>query len=208
MALTPAALSDAGVKQPELCPTLDRTRPLGQEGARAAGLEDVAARSARELFEACAAHVERCRSSGTAAARIAVPALGDGWDDASPAEMLRFLHALRAAVHGTRVCALVTIPAGALPNFAPAAHLADAVVELDALPPAPCDVDAMLPDQHAAVGLLRVTRVTQPGALAPPQGCLDRVYALEAHRKRLAVTALVQRPEEDERGAEARASEW
>ena len=147
-------------------------------------------------------------------------------DDASAARLARFLRGLRGVLRGggggggvtramhpkwKRVCAVVTYPMASLSSAAAASlvHAVDAAIELETLPEKTATgeahaAEALLPDPNLCVALLRVRKMAfpGPGAVAPsPLTRMDRAYALQVRRRRLAVRPLRIAPEDAANGA-------
>ena len=148
-------------------------------------------------------------------------------DDASAARLARFLRGLRGVLRGgggggggatrathpkwKRVCAVVTYPMASLSCAAAASlvHAVDAAIELETLPEKTATgeahaAEALLPDPNLCVALLRVRKMAfpGPGAVAPsPLTRMDRAYALQVRRRRLAVRPLRIAPEDAANGA-------
>ena len=147
-------------------------------------------------------------------------------DDASAARLARFLRGLRGVLRGggggggatrathpkwKRVCAVVTYPMASLSRAAAASlvHAVDAAIELETLPEKTATgeahaAEALLPDPNLCVALLRVRKMAfpGPGAVAPsPLTRMDRAYALQVRRRRLAVRPLRIAPEDAANGA-------
>ena len=110
-----------------------------------------------------------------------------------------------------RVCAVVTYPMASLSSAAAASlvHAVDAAIELETLPEKTATgeahaAEALLPDPNLCVALLRVRKMAfpGPGAVAPsPLTRMDRAYALQVRRRRLAVRPLRIAPEDAANGA-------
>ena len=153
-------------------------------------------------------------------------------EEATIARLTRFLRGLRGALRGggggrnahatqkwKRVCAVVTYPLACLSPSAAASlvHAVDAAIELETLPERNADADAkknethafeaLLPDPNLCVALLRVRKLAfpGPGAVAPsPLTRMDRTYALQVRRKRLAVRPLRIAPEDAASGSDGK----
>ena len=88
-------------------------------------------------------------------------------------------------------------------------HAVDAAIELETLPEKTATgeahaAEALLPDPNLCVALLRVRKMAfpGPGAVAPsPLTRMDRAYALQVRRRRLAVRPLRIAPEDAANGA-------
>ena len=148
--------------------------------------------------------------------------------EAAAARLARFLRALRGLLRGgggggtalatqkwKRVCAVVTYPLSSVSPAAAAAlaHAADAAIELETLPERRATetdahaVEALLPDPNLCVALLRVRKLAfpGPGAVAPsPLTRMDRAYALQVRRRRMAVRPLRLAPEDAASGADGK----
>lgn len=151
--------------------------------------------------------------------RIALqPPSGGGHDGADARgidEFCRFLKLLRGLLRGgdtrtqknpKRVCVVVTYPLRSLTkaDAAKLIHAVDACFELETLPEKNVKtgeedfVEQLLPDPNLCVALLRVRKIAfpGPGAVAPsPLTRMDRTYAMQVRRKRLAVKPLRIAPE-------------
>ena len=141
----------------------------------------------------------------------------------APAQRLaRFLRALRGVLRGgdaratpkrKRVCAVVSYPLGSLSPAAAASlvHAVDAAIELETLPETrgaeTHAAEALLPDPNLCVALLRVRKLAFPGAGAvtpSPLTRMDRAYALQVRRRRMAVRPLRLAPEDAASGADGK----
>ena len=94
-------------------------------------------------------------------------------------------------------------------SLAAMTHVADARVDVESLPGAPCAMEQTLPDPLLCVGLVRVVKIAFPGvAGASPLTRMDRTYALQLRRRRMAIAPLQLSPEdhrmEGDRGRRAR----
>jgi len=148
-------------------------------------------------------------------------------EEATIARVTRFLRGLRGILRGggggrnahatqkfKRVCAVVTYPLASLSPSAAASlvHAVDAAIDLETLPEKNANAnanethafEALLPDPNLCVALLRVRKLAfpGPGAVAPsPLARMDRTYALQVRRKRLAVRPLRIAPEDAASGS-------
>lgn len=148
-------------------------------------------------------------------------------EEATIARVARFLRGLRGILRGggggrnahatqkfKRVCAVVTYPLASLSPSAAASlvHAVDAAIDLETLPERNANAnanethafEALLPDPNLCVALLRVRKLAfpGPGAVAPsPLTRMDRTYALQVRRKRLAVRPLRIAPEDAASGS-------
>jgi elongator complex protein 4 len=148
-------------------------------------------------------------------------------EEATIARVTRFLRGLRGILRGggggrnahatqkfKRVCAVVTYPLASLSPSAAASlvHAVDAAIDLETLPEKNANAnanethafEALLPDPNLCVALLRVRKLAfpGPGAVAPsPLTRMDRTYALQVRRKRLAVRPLRIAPEDAASGS-------
>ena len=216
-----------GVRRlPEMCHQFDLTREMDPAHADAADLRCVPFERAPELvpsradrassnpggdddpcavaFRECDAMARRCGDAHRAppdapVGRIALqPTLG--FDPVTSASALaRFLRALRGRLRGTRACAMVAVPLASMP---PASanllrHWADAAVDVETLPQE-SHLDQLLPDPNLCVGLLHCRKIQFPNVIgASPLTRMDRTYALQLRRRRIAVRPLRVAPEDE-----------
>jgi elongator complex protein 4 len=120
-----------------------------------------------------------------------------GW-----AKCASFIRALKALVHGTNVTALVIVPLMDAPERISALirHTADCAIDVQPLDGPKSEIESLLPDPHACVGLIAVRKLQFQGAVASPLARMDRVYALQMRRKRMAIKPLQTRPDDDGAG--------
>lgn len=222
-----ATKNTGGVRRlPEMCHQFDLTREMDPAHADAADLRCVPFERAPELvpsradrassnpggdddpcavaFRECDAMARRCGDADRApldapVGRIALqPTLG--FDPVTSASTLaRFLRALRGRLRGTRACAMVAVPLASMP---PASanllrHWADAAVDVETLPQE-SHLDQLLPDPTLCVGLLRCRKIQFPCVIgASPLTRMDRTYALQLRRRKIAVRPLRVAPEDE-----------
>ena len=221
--------NDGGVRRlPEICHRFDLTRESDPAVVDAADLTCVAFRTLPALgdqtlklkadvdgdyaraYERCRAFVDelRLRRDGSnAVGRIAIhPGVNTSIDVSAARSTVRFLRALRGLLRGTRVCAVCVVstkqggPDTAV-SLAAMTHVADARVDVESLPGAPCAMEQTLPDPLLCVGLVRVVKIAFPGvAGASPLTRMDRTYALQLRRRRMALAPLQLSPEDHRHG--------
>ena len=76
-------------------------------------------------------------------------------------------------------------------------HVADARVDVESLPGAPCAMEQTLPDPLLCVGLVHAVKIAFPGvAGASPLTRMDRTHALQLRRRRMAIAPLQLSPED------------
>ena len=143
--------------------------------------------------------------------RIAIHAGVDTSIDAHAARAtVRFLRAIRGLLRGTRVCAValvastragVCVDGECQTSVAAMTHVADARVDVESLPGAPCAMEQTLPDPLLCVGLVHAVKIAFPGVVgASPLTRMDRTYALQLRRRRLAIAPLQLSPEDARAG--------
>ena len=101
--------------------------------------------------------------------RIAIHAGVDTSIDAHAARAtVRFLRAIRGLLRGTRVCAValvastragVCVDGECQTSVAAMTHVADARVDVESLPGAPCALEQTLPDPLLCVGLVHAVKI-------------------------------------------------
>ena len=80
-------------------------------------------------------------------------------------------------------------------------HVVDARVDVESLPGAPCAMEQTLPDPLLCVGLVRAVKIAFPGVVgASPLTRMDRAYALQLRRRRMAIAPLQLSPEDEQPG--------
>ena len=107
--------------------------------------------------------------------RIAIHAGVDTSIDAHAARAtVRFLRAIRGLLRGTRVCAValvastragVCVDGECQTSVAAMTHVADARVDVESLPGAPCAMEQTLPDPLLCVGLVHAVKIAFPGVV-------------------------------------------
>ena len=101
--------------------------------------------------------------------RIAIhPGVNTSIDVSAARSTVRFLRALRGLLRGTRVCAVCVVPTkqggpDTAVSLAAMTHVADARVDVESLPGAPCAMEQTPPDPLLCVGLVRVVKSRSPG---------------------------------------------
>ena len=204
----------AAVDAADLTCVAFRTPPaLGERRPRAKAKADVDGDYAR-AYQRCRAFVNELRSrtgGSNAVGRIAIHAGVDTSIDAHAARAtVRFLRAIRGLLRGTRVCAValvastragVCVDGECQTSVAAMTHVADARVDVESLPGAPCAMEQTLPDPLLCVGLVHAVKIAFPGVVgASPLTRMDRTYALQLRRRRLAIAPLQLSPEDARAG--------
>lgn len=176
-------------------------------------------KSLANAYAECVELVSRCDASDDGpVGRIALqfPTRGEyigGSENDSIDQLCLFLKSLRGVLRGSKkgnsknVCVLVTYPLKSLPHSLSSKliHAVDACLALETLPEKNVRtgeqhfIEQLLPDPNLCVALLRVRKISFPGPGAVANNILtrmDRVYALQVRRKRLAVKPLRIAPED------------
>ena len=125
------------------------------------------------------------------------PTDADEWD--ACVELARALKALM--VDANAVCVMI-LPLVDAPPHASALirHLVDCAVDVQPLEGPTSEIESLLPEPHTCVGLIAVRKLQFRGGVVSPLTRMDRVYALQMRRKRLAIKPLQIRPEEEKKG--------
>jgi len=221
--------NDGGVRRlPEICHRFDLTRETDPAAVEAADLACVAFRTPPALGERRRPHAldvdgdyarayERCRAfvdelrrrDPLAVGRLAIHAGVDTSIDAHAARSTaRFLRALRGLLRGTRACAVCVVSTRHIKSddhscveLASLTHVVDARVDVESLPGAPCAMEQTLPDPLLCVGLVHAVKIAFPGVVgASPLTRMDRTYALQLRRRRMAIAPLQLSPEDHRSG--------
>lgn len=122
-------------------------------------------------------------------------------DEREWVECAKLARALKTLMYGTNAATVLIVPlAGAPPRWsALIRHVVDCAVDVQPLDGPTSDVEALLPDPHMCVGLIAVRKLHFYGSVMSPLSRMDRVYALQARRKRMAIRPLQFRPEEEKK---------
>ena len=122
-------------------------------------------------------------------------------DESEWIECAKFARALKGLTRDTNAVAVLIVPLGSAPPkwAALIRHVVDCAIDVQPLDGPTSEIEALLPDPHTCVGLVAVRKLQFDGALTPALTRMDRVYALQLRRKRMAIRPLQFRPEEDKK---------
>ena len=122
-------------------------------------------------------------------------------DESEWIECAKFARALKGFTRDTNAVAVLIVPLGSAPPkwAALIRHVVDCAIDVQPLDGPTSEIEALLPDPHTCVGLVAVRKLQFDGALTPALTRMDRVYALQLRRKRMAIRPLQFRPEEDKK---------
>ena len=111
----------------------------------------------------------------------------------------RLARALKGLVRGTNVVCVMILPLALAPArwSAMIRHVADCAIDVQPLEGPTSEIESLLPEPHLCVGLVAVRKLQFQGGVVSPLTRMDRVYALQMRRKRMAIKPLQIRPEED-----------
>ena len=76
-------------------------------------------------------------------------------------------------------------------------HVADCAIDVQPLEGPTSEIESLLPEPHLCIGLVAVRKLQFQGGVVSPLTRMDRVYALQMRRKRMAIKPLQIRPEEE-----------
>ena len=121
----------------------------------------------------------------------------DEWD-----ACVELARALKALMVDTNAVCVMILPLVDAPPHASALirHLVDCAVDVQPLEGPTSEIESLLPEPHTCVGLIAVRKLQFRGGVVSPLTRMDRVYALQMRRKRLAIKPLQIRPEEEKKG--------
>jgi len=120
-------------------------------------------------------------------------------DTAEWAECASFVSALKSLVYGTNVVLMLVLPMVDAPERVGALirHSVDCAIDVQPLEGPTSEIESLLPEPQTCVGLVAVRKLQFQGAVVSPLSRMDRVYALQVRRKRMAIKPLQIRPEEE-----------
>ena len=120
-------------------------------------------------------------------------------DDAEWAECASLVSALKSLVYGTNVVLMFVLPLIDAPERVGALirHSVDCAIDVQPLDGPTSEIESLLPEPQTCVGLVAVRKLQFQGAVVSPLSRMDRVYALQVRRKRMAIKPLQIRPEEE-----------
>jgi len=120
-------------------------------------------------------------------------------DDAEWAECASLVSALKSLVYGTNVVLMFVLSLIDAPERVGALirHSVDCAIDVQPLEGPTSEIESLLPEPQTCVGLVAVRKLQFQGAVVSPLSRMDRVYALQVRRKRMAIKPLQIRPEEE-----------
>ena len=128
------------------------------------------------------------------------PTDADEWD-----ACVELARALKTLMFDANAVCVMILPLADAPPSASALirHLFDCAVDVQPLEGPTSEIESLLPEPHTCVGLISVRKLQFRGGVVSPLTRMDRVYALQMRRKRLAIKPLQIRPEEDKKSGSA-----
>ena len=120
-------------------------------------------------------------------------------DEGEWAACARLARALKGLVRETNVACVMILPLALAPARwgAMIRHVADCAIDVQPLEGPTSEIESLLPEPHLCVGLVAVRKLQFQGGVVSPLTRMDRVYALQMRRKRMAIKPLQIRPEEE-----------
>lgn len=137
-------------------------------------------------------------SVGRVVVQPETPSDEDGW-----ARCVQLVRALKGLTYDTNCSTMIILALESAPARVATLirHVVDCAVDVQALDGPTSDVESLLPDPHTCIGLVAVRKIQFQGSIVSPLVRMDRVYALQMRRKRMAIKPLQLRPEDDSRDA-------
>ena len=122
------------------------------------------------------------------------PSDDDGWTRCA-----RLVRALKGLTYGTNCVTVIILSLEAAPARIAALirHIVDCAIDVLPLDGPTSELESLLPDPHLCVGLVAVRKLQFQGSIVSPLVRMDRIYALQMHRKRMAIKPLQLHPEEE-----------
>jgi elongator complex protein 4 len=113
----------------------------------------------------------------------------------------RLVRALKGLMRGTNAACVMILPLALAPArwSAMIRHVADCAIDVQPLEGPTSEIESLLPEPQSCVGLIAVRKLQFQGGVVSPLTRMDRVYALQMRRKRMAIKPLQTRPEEEKR---------
>ena len=204
---TSAVKKRRNLRAPDFCQTFDLTK---EEDETALSNADVSYATFRNgsiddddpwtrCFEFVRAFVRSLKECevGRVVVEPETPTDADEWD-----ACVELARALRALMVDTNAVCVMILPLVDAPPHASALirHLVDCAVDVQPLEGPTSEIESLLPEPHTCVGLIAVRKLQFRGGVVSPLTRMDRVYALQMRRKRLAIKPLQIRPEEEKKG--------
>ena len=204
---TSAVKKRRNLRAPDFCQTFDLTK---EEDETALSNADVSYATFRndsiddddpwtrcfEFVRAFVRSLKQCEV-GRVVVEPETPTDADEWD-----ACVELARALKALMVDTNAVCVMILPLVDAPPHASALirHLVDCAVDVQPLEGPTSEIESLLPEPHTCVGLIAVRKLQFRGGVVSPLTRMDRVYALQMRRKRLAIKPLQIRPEEEKKG--------
>lgn len=193
------------LRAPDFCQTFDVTKEEDEEVLARADVSYAAFRDGSSdddpwarCFEFVRAFVRSLKACevGRVVVEPETPTNADEWD-----ACVELARALKALMFDANAVCVMILPLADAPSRASALirHLFDCAVDVQPLEGPTSEIESLLPEPHTCVGLVAVRKLQFRGGVVSPLTRMDRVYALQMRRKRLAIKPLQIRPEEDKK---------
>ena len=206
---TSSSSKKKNLRAPDVCHAFDLTKEEDPETLARASVAFAPFRSASDAEEDDIGAWERCyefvrsfvRSLGANEVGRVLVQPETPRDEREWVECAKLARALKMLMHGTNAATVLIVPlAGAPPRWsALIRHVVDCAIDVQPLDGPTSDIEALLPDPHTCVGLIAVRKLHFYGSVMSPLSRMDRVYALQMRRKRMAIRPLQFRPEEEKK---------
>ena len=195
------------LRAPDMCASYDLTRE--EDASRLEGVDlttarfwnddDVDANSWSKCYAFVRDFIRETNAKGDATIGRVLVQPETPTDDAEWAECASLVSALKSLVYGTNVVLLFVLPLDDAPERVGALirHSVDCAIDVQPLEGPTSEIESLLPEPQTCVGLVAVRKLQFQGAVVSPLTRMDRVYALQVRRKRMAIKPLQIRPEEE-----------
>ena len=193
------------LRAPDFCQTFDVTKEEDEDVLARADVSYATFRDCSSdddpwtrCFEFVRAFVRSLKACevGRVVVEPETPTNADEWD-----ACVELARALKALMFDANAVCVMILPLADAPPRASALirHLFDCAVDVQPLEGPTSEIESLLPEPHTCVGLIAVRKLQFRGGVVSPLTRMDRVYALQMRRKRLAIKPLQIRPEEDKK---------
>lgn len=196
------------LRAPDMCALYDLTRE--EDASRLEGVDlttarlwndddDVTANSWSKCYAIVRDFIRETNAKGDATIGRILVQPETPTDDAEWAECASLVNALKSLVYGTNVVLVFVLPLIDAPERVGALirHSVDCAIDVQPLEGPTSEIESLLPEPQTCVGLVAVRKLQFQGAVVSPLSRMDRVYALQVRRKRMAIKPLQIRPEEE-----------
>ena len=196
------------LRAPDMCALYDLTRE--EDASRLEGVDlttarlwndddDVTANSWSKCYAIVRDFIRETNAKGDATIGRILVQPETPTDDAEWAECASLVNALKSLVYGTNVVLVFVLPLIDAPERVGALirHSVDCAIDVQPLERPTSEIESLLPEPQTCVGLVAVRKLQFQGAVVSPLSRMDRVYALQVRRKRMAIKPLQIRPEEE-----------